>query len=112
MTLIRQGLRKVRRNIITEKVLLFLPPPPKVGKNCTLSGALVTTVRFTDHYNIATICPPPLCRDNGVRIAWNGLKRWRAKKGIVEFSHALDVGVETTLLVEDRHPLIAKAAIK
>jgi len=70
--------------------------------------------KVTDHYNMATICPPPsLCTDNGVMIAWNGLERWRAKKGIVDFRSALEVGVETRVpLGEDWHPLIEKVGIK
>ena len=63
---------------------------------------------------MATICPPPsLCTDNGVMIAWNGLERWRAKKGIVDFRSSLEVGVVTRVpLGEDWHPLIEKAGIK
>jgi len=28
--------------------------------------------------------PPRLCTDNGVMIAWNGVERWNAQKGIAE----------------------------
>jgi N6-L-threonylcarbamoyladenine synthase len=36
-------------------------------------------------YDYKLYAPPPrLCTDNGVMIAWNGVERWIAKKGIVD----------------------------
>ena len=77
----------LRRVIITEKVKLLLtlkrplppplfylvkflalpPLPPKVSKNCTLSGALVTTVRLIDTTRLAFIFIR-ICRVVGLKM--------------------------------------------
>ncbi|KAJ0005376.1 hypothetical protein NQD34_015270 [Periophthalmus magnuspinnatus] len=39
---------------------------------------------ITDREGLRLLCPPPkLCTDNGVMIAWNGVERFREKKGIL-----------------------------
>jgi len=67
-----------------------------------------------EHFNMATVFPPPrLCTDNGVMIAWNGLERWRAERGLVTWDKVLEVGVEARLpLGEDWHPRVDEAALK
>ena len=67
-----------------------------------------------DHMSMETVFPPPaLCTDNGIMIAWNGLERWRAARGIVPWPRVLEVGVESRApLGEDWHPRVEQAAIK
>ena len=70
--------------------------------------------KVAGHYNMATVYPPPsLCTDNGVMIAWNGLERTRADKGLVPWTDVLDVPViSRSPLGEDWHPRVEQAAIK
>ena len=70
--------------------------------------------KVAGHYQMEAVFPPPaLCTDNGVMIAWNGLERWRAGRGVVAWDKVLEVGVDTRVpLGEDWHHRVEEAAIK
>jgi len=67
-----------------------------------------------EHYGMTGVFPPPrLCTDNGVMVAWNGLERWRARRGVVRWQDVLGVQVKYRCpLGVDIHKEVESAAIK
>ncbi|XP_050302013.1 tRNA N6-adenosine threonylcarbamoyltransferase, mitochondrial [Anthonomus grandis grandis] len=48
-----------------------------------------------DEFGYQLVRPPPkLCTDNGIMIAWNGVERWKANKGVYE--NFDDIEIEKT----------------
>lgn len=63
---------------------------------------------ITDWTGLRLLCPPPkFCTDNGVMIAWNGVERFREKKGIlppdvhVSYEPKAPLGVDLTSRVRE-----------
>ncbi|GLV41623.1 Threonyl-carbamoyl synthesis 4 [Carabus blaptoides fortunei] len=57
--------------------------------------------------------PPKLCTDNGVMIAWNGVERWRAGRGIVPVTDLHTVDIEARApLGQDLTAEVTRASIK
>ncbi|KAK3887277.1 hypothetical protein Pcinc_008632 [Petrolisthes cinctipes] len=81
-------LRRTHKAMVYVSARHLLPPHAQtlvvsggVACNQYIRGALQ---RLCDTAGYQLIVPPPhLCTDNGIMIAWNGMERWLAQKGVL-----------------------------
>ncbi|XP_014254411.1 probable tRNA N6-adenosine threonylcarbamoyltransferase, mitochondrial [Cimex lectularius] len=108
-------LRRVHRSIVfcKEQKLINSENKVVVSGGVACNSFIGKAIRFISEKNNLSCCipPPKLCSDNGVMIAWNGVERWKAQKGIINYTDLdkvdiqakCSLGVDVTEEVEKTH---------
>ncbi|XP_065560270.1 tRNA N6-adenosine threonylcarbamoyltransferase, mitochondrial-like [Artemia franciscana] len=105
----RHMIRRLERALIYAEAKGFIPERPK---SMVLSGGVACNEFIRDavrqvcnKYDYELFCPPPkLCTDNGIMIAWNGMEKWIAGKGITKDIDSITVENKSLIgksLIED-----------
>ncbi|XP_071530637.1 tRNA N6-adenosine threonylcarbamoyltransferase, mitochondrial isoform X2 [Panulirus ornatus] len=80
--------RQTQRAMVYADIRSLLP---KENQTLVMSGGVACNhyiqtalQKLCDYTGYQLLCPPPkLCTDNGIMIAWNGMERWKAKRGVL-----------------------------
>ncbi|MCL4143408.1 UNVERIFIED_CONTAM: hypothetical protein GTU68_028545, partial [Idotea baltica] len=93
--LVQHLVRRTHRGIRFLDVSARIPPQ---HRTLVISGGVASNMylrksfeKLCDAEGYRLLIPAPkLCTDNGVMIAWNGLERWRAGKGVLYGEHHIN----------------------